>query len=108
MGSVLFEQSPFAQCLAHQRNIALRQIAHPAVNQFGAAATGSFGVVMGLEQQGTVSSSGSLHSSTQATGPSSNDEQVPLSRFGNGFNNVCTLHGDFLCRRMWNVETNGK
>ena len=50
MGCTVQHRGAFAQGLAHQRNIALGQIAHATVHQLGGARGGAFGKVLRLHQ----------------------------------------------------------
>jgi hypothetical protein len=79
---VAFEQAAFVQCLAHQGHVALREVAHAAVHEFGRAAAGALGVVVRFEQQGAVAARGRFHGGTQARGAAPDDENVP--GFGRG------------------------
>ena len=71
------QQAPLVKRLAHQRNVALGQVAHAAVHQLGAAAAGALGVINLLEQQRFVAPADAVESHAQARRAAPNHYQIP-------------------------------
>ena len=74
----IFKQTPpFEQGMAHQRQVALAQVAHTAMDQLGAARGRAAGEVAALKQQRTVAARGGIDGATEAGGATADDEHVP-------------------------------
>ena len=71
------QQAPLVKRLAHQRNVALGQVAHAAVHQLGAAAAGALGVINLLEQQRFVAPADAVEGHAQARRAAANHYQIP-------------------------------
>ena len=82
MGRVLQHQPPFMQGFDHQGHVALTQVAHPAVNQFGAATGGPLGEIVLFEQQGAIPAAGRIQSHPQAGGAAPHHDHVPIVLVG--------------------------
>ena len=70
------------QRLAHQVDVALRQVAHAAMHQFGGARAGALGEVVCLDQHHAVAALGRVQRHAQASGAAADDGDVVLARFG--------------------------
>jgi hypothetical protein len=82
--------SAFAEGVENKGKIHLLEITHATMHELGAA-TGSFLSEIGtLDEQGSVSSRGSLYRGTQAGGSAANDQYIPWLRCG------AELSEDFL------------
>jgi len=66
------------QRLQHQRDVALLQVAHTAVNQLGAAARSALGEVVGLEQRGAVAATGRVDGAAEARRAAADHEDLEL------------------------------
>jgi len=65
------------QRLAHQGQVALRQIAHPAVQQLGGTRRGAAGEVVRLQQRHPPAALRRLQRHAQTGGTAADDEQIP-------------------------------
>ncbi len=77
MRRILAQQAAFLQRLHHQRDVALFQITHTAVNQLGGAAGGCFAEVFALEQQNVVTARGRVDRNADAGCAPADDYDVP-------------------------------
>ena len=77
MRRVLAQESAFLQRLHHERDVALFEITHAAVHQFGAAAGGALAEVMLFEQQRRVAARGRIHRHARAGGAAADNNHVP-------------------------------
>ena len=76
MGRAVQHRGALAQGLAHQRNIALGQVAHAAVHQLGGARGGAFGKVLRLDQYHPQAARSGVQCHAQAGGAAAYDRQV--------------------------------
>ena len=80
MGRVLKQDAALLERFHHQRDVALLEIAHSAMNQLGAAAGGAFAEVFALQQEDGKAAAGRIESHACAGGAAADDDHVP--RFG--------------------------
>src|SRR5690606_21547464 len=103
MRRVAIEQSAFVQRLTHQADVALCQIAHPAVHEFGGFARGAFGEILSFDEQGAIAARGGIDRGAQAGRAAADYDHVPrgiVIQFsqqyiatGNGFGDGGGGHG---------------
>ena len=74
---VFRETAAFAQGFAHEIDVALREVAHAAVDEFGAAAGGAFGEIAAFQQQGRESARGGIYRDAKAGRAAADDDDVP-------------------------------
>ena len=77
MRRVADQEPALPQRLHHEGKVALLQIAHPAVDQFGAPAGSPLGKVALLQEQGPVAAAGRLHRRTQTGSAAADHDHVP-------------------------------
>ena len=70
------------QGFTHQTDIALRQITHTTMHQFGRTRRGAFGKVVGFEQDHFVASLAGLQRHTQSCCTAANHRQIKALRDG--------------------------
>ena len=73
--------APLTQGVEHEGQVHLFEIAHAAVNEFGAAAGGFLGEVGALNDQRAIATSGSFNRGAQACGPAANYQLHPMAGF---------------------------
>ena len=76
------QRGALAQCLAHQSNIALRQVAHAAMHQLGGARGGAFGKVMRLDQHHAKTARRCVQRHAQAGRAAAHNGDVIVARRG--------------------------
>ena len=76
MGRAVQHRGALAQGLAHQRNIALGQVAHAAVHQLGGSRRRAFGKVLRLYQHHLQAARRGVERHTQARGAAAYNRQV--------------------------------
>ena len=74
---ILAQQAALLQRLHHQRDVALLQIAHAAVDQLGGAAGGRFAEVFALEQQHVIAARGRVDCDADTGSAAADDHDVP-------------------------------
>ena len=72
--------SALAQSVKNQRQVHLLQVAHAAVDEFGAAAGGLLGEIGALHKERAVAASGGFDCGTQTGRPTANHQDVPRLR----------------------------
>ena len=74
----VFREPPaFAQGFAHEIHVALGEVAHATVDEFGAAAGGAFGEIAAFQQQGRESARGGIYRDAKAGRAAADDDDVP-------------------------------
>ena len=77
---VLAQEAALLQRLHHERDVALLEVAHAAVDELGRAAGGAFAEVVLLEQQRGVAARGGIDRDADAGGAAADDDDVPRFR----------------------------
>lgn len=76
MGRIVQQRGALVQRFAHQRDIALCQIAHAAMHQFGGTRGCTLGKVVRLQQTDLEASRHGIYCSTQTGGTAANNQQI--------------------------------
>ena len=71
------EEAALVQGFEDQGDIPLLQVAHAAVDEFGAAAGGAAGKVLPFEEEGAVAATRRLHRRAEAGGTAADDDHIP-------------------------------
>src|SRR5262249_48208886 len=74
---VFAQNAALLQRFHHQREIALFQIAHAAMHEFGGAAGGSLAEVVLFDERGAIAARRGVDGAAHAGGAAADDEQVP-------------------------------
>ena len=74
---VAVEETAFDTGFAYKLNVALGEVANAAVNQFGAAAGGTFGEVGLFKYEGRVAAAGGVEGDAEAGGAAADNDEVP-------------------------------
>ena len=92
MRGVSMEQAALAQGFQNQGNIALFEIADTAVDEFGTAARGAFGEVVGFKKGGAQAARGGIHGRAKTGRPATNDDHVPFPFVFESSEELLTIH----------------
>ena len=77
---VLQEQATLLQRFHYERDIALLQVAHAAVDQLGAAARGALAKIALFQQEYVVIAGGGVNGDPDSGGSAAHNDHVPASR----------------------------
>ena len=77
MGRVVQEAGALVQRFRDQRNVALRQVAHPAMDQFGGSGRGACGKVTRLHQHHAEAAHGGVQRDAQSGRAAADDREIP-------------------------------
>ena len=89
---VFGKAAAFAQGFAHEVNVTLREVAHTAVHEFGAAAGGAFGKVAALQEQGRESARSGINGDAESSRAAADDDNVPCFRTFGAFEILLSFH----------------
>ncbi len=99
------QRGALVQCLAHERDVALREVADTAVHELGGARGRAFREIVGLDQDDAEAARRGVERRAQPRRPAPDDRQVVLAGFGKlrqqsgavgGQGRVRESHGDEL------------
>ena len=90
---VAMHQSSLAKGLQNERDVALLEIAHAAVDEFRGSRGSAFGEIFTLQQQGAVATARGIHGGTQARRATANDDDVPWRGIAQGFDEAVAREG---------------
>ena len=88
VGGIPQQTMPFAERSVDETDFALPEVAHPPVDQLGAAAGSPAGKVAALEQQRPVSAGRRVKSSRESSAPATDHDHVPGTQFRGPFEHV--------------------
>ena len=77
VGCVFPQQSPLVQSVADKVDVALDQVPHATMDQFGRTARGPFSEIALVDQYDGQSTGSSIQSDARAGGTGTDDDQVP-------------------------------
>ncbi len=96
VGRILAQQSALAQCLQNERDIALLEIPHTAVDQLRAAAGGPLGEVTLLDEHDAVTPRRCIDRRSQARRTAANDRQIKRFTLREAVDHFSAVHADRL------------
>ncbi len=73
---IVAEKPALVECLQNERNIALLQIAHTAVDELRATARGALGKVVLLDEDCAIAAAGGVYGDSQTGGSSADHEKI--------------------------------
>jgi hypothetical protein len=101
---VSMEQAALAQGFQNQGNIALLEIPNAAVDEFGTAARGAFGEVVGFKKGGAQAARGGIHGRAKTGRPATNDDHVPFPFVFESSEELLTIHEKSKFKLLPNFE----
>ena len=90
------DRGALGQRLAHQRHVALRQIAHTSVQQLGRARGGTAGEIVRLEEHHRKAPQRGVQRHAQAGGATADHRQIEPGLAGQGQKTFCGVHGSWV------------
>ena len=78
----------FAEAPVDEAGLPRAQVAHPAVDQLGAAAGGAAGEVAAFDQEGAVSARGGVEGGREPGAAATDDDDVPGAHLRGAFEHV--------------------
>ena len=93
MGCILAEETALFECLHDERDVALFEVAHAAVDELGAAAGGAFAEVLCLKEQHIEAADSGINGDANAGRAAADDDNIPGSGpVGHTVDHFLTVH----------------
>ena len=97
MRGVLLQPAPLPQRLENQRDVALTQIPHAAVDQLGASTRCPLGEITAFQQQHAIAAGSRVHGGAETRRTPAHDREIPgLGRPREATQHLIPIHRDRL------------